>query len=72
MTAAVAGSETYSQLKTTSSAVKGLPSCHVTPRLSRHTTQVPSLARPPLSTLGTSAARAGTMLPSGSKPASGS
>src|SRR5881396_1729922 len=66
--AAVSGSATYSQLKTTSSAVKGLPSCQVTPFLSRHLTQVRSLARPPFWTVGTSAARMGTTLPSGSKP----
>ncbi len=59
VTAAVAGSATYSQLKTTSSAVNGLPSCQVTPRLSRHVTQVRSLARVPLPALGISAARIG-------------
>ena len=66
VTAAVAGSATNSQLKTTSSAVNGRPSCQATPRLRRQITQVPSFARPPLSTLGTSAARIGTMVPSGS------
>src|SRR2546426_1804282 len=40
----VAGSITYCQLKTTSSAVNGLPSCQVTPRLSRHVTDRPSRA----------------------------
>ena len=44
MTAAVAGSAAYSQLKTTSSAVNGLPSCQCTFFLRFHTTQVPSLA----------------------------
>ena len=68
----VAGSAAYSQLKTTSSALKGLPSCHLTPFLRRHTTEVPSRATPPFSTLGSSAARIGTTPPSGSKPASGS
>ena len=70
--AEVAGSAAYSQLKTTSSALKGLPSCQVTPFLRRHTTEVPSRATPPFSTLGSSAARIGTTPPSGSKPASGS
>ena len=41
--AAVAGSAAYSQLKTTSSAVKGLPSCHATFFLSRQVTERPSL-----------------------------
>ena len=66
VTAAVAGSETYSHVKTTSSAVKGLPSCQTTFFFSRQITHVPSLARPPLATDGTSAARAGVRLPSGS------
>ena len=72
VTAAVAGSETYSQLKTTSSAVKGLPSCQSTLRRRRQMTQVESLASVPPSTLGTSAARTGARLPSGSYAASGS
>src|SRR5947207_4025012 len=61
---AVAGSAAYSQLKTTSSAVNGLPSCHVTLRLRRHVTLVPSFDTPPFCRLGTSRASAGTMLPS--------
>ena len=68
----VAGSAAYSQLKTTSSAVKGLPSCQTTPFLRFQITHVPSRATPPLSILGTCAASTGTTLPSGSKPASGS
>ena len=72
LVAAVAGSAEYCQLKTTSSALKGLPSCQVTPFLRFQITQVPSFARPPLSTLGMSAARIGTRFPSASKLASGS
>ena len=70
--AAVAGSAAYSQLKTQSSAVNGLPSCHFTPCLSFQVTDVPSLARPPFSMVGISAASTGTRLPSASQPASGS
>src|SRR5262249_35180120 len=57
VSAAVAGSATYSQVNTTSSAVNGLPSCQVTPRLRRHVTHVRSRARVPAGMLGTSAAR---------------
>ena len=49
MTAAVAGSAAYSQLKTTSSAVNGLPSCQLTPCFSFQVTDMPSAARPPFS-----------------------
>src|SRR5262245_30984918 len=56
----------------TSSAVKGLPSCHTTSFLSLHVTDLPSCASPPLSRLGISAARIGTKLASGSNAASGS
>src|SRR5439155_15583416 len=66
LTAAVAGSVTYSQLKTTSSAVKGLPSCQTTFFLSRQVTDIPSFATCPFCWLGTSAASIGTMFPSGS------
>src|SRR6058998_1346342 len=66
LTAAVAGSITYSQLKTTSSAVKGLPSCQTTFFLSRQVTDIPSFATCPFCWLGTSAASIGTMFPSGS------
>src|SRR2546428_2821789 len=72
VTAAVAGSITYSQLKTTSSAVKGLPSCHTTFFLSRHVTDRPSLATRPFWRLGASAARTGRMLPSGAYDPGGS
>ncbi len=47
---AVAGSATYSQVKTQSSAVNGLPSCQVTPFFSFHVTDLPSLATPPFCT----------------------
>ena len=69
---AVAGSITYCQLKTMSSAVNGLPSCHVTPRLRRHVTERPSRASRPLATVGMSSASTGTRLPSPSYEASGS
>ena len=70
--AAVAGSMTYSQLKMTSSAVNGLPSCQTTFFLSRQVTDVPSFATWPFWRLGTSAASIGTRLPSGSYDPSGS
>ena len=70
--AAVAMSAAYCQVKITSSAVKGRPSCQETPGLSRQMTHVPSRARPPLSRVGTSRARTGTTLPSVSMSASGS
>jgi hypothetical protein len=70
--AAVAGLRANSQLKTTSSAVNGLPSCHVTSRLSFHTTVLPSAATPPLARVGISAASTGTIFPSASKTTSGS
>src|SRR5882672_9402788 len=47
VTAAVPVSMTYSQLKTTSSAVKGLPSCHATFFFRRQVTDRPSFATPP-------------------------
>ena len=68
----MAGSVAYSQLKTTSSAVKGFPSCHWTFFFSFHVTDVPSLEMPPFATVGISAARFGVRLPSGSNDASGS
>ena len=40
----MAGSEAYSQLNTQSSAVNGLPSCHLTPFFSFQVTDLPSLA----------------------------
>ena len=46
VTAAVAGSLANSQLNTTSSAVKGFPSCHLTPGLSFHVTDLPSGDKP--------------------------
>jgi hypothetical protein len=44
--AAVAGSEAYSQLNTTSSALKGWPSCHCTPVFSLQVTDMPSGSDP--------------------------
>ena len=70
--AAVAGFLAYSQLKTTSSAVNGLPSCQVTPCFSFQVTDLPSAARVPSSRPGMEAASTGLRLPSGSQPASGS
>jgi hypothetical protein len=70
--AVVVGSAAYSQVKITSSAVNGRPSCHSTPGLSRQMTHVPSRAMPPLSALGTSAASTGTIVPSAAMSASGS
>ena len=70
--AAVAGSEAYCQLNSTSSAVNGWPSCHFTPCLSFQVTDLPSLARPLFSRSGISAARTGSRYPSGSQLASGS
>ena len=72
VTHADAGSDAYCQLKTTSSAVNGLPSCHCTPRLSFQVTDLPSAASPPFSRLGISAASTGKRSPSGSQRASGS
>ena len=60
--AAVAGSAAYCQLKTQSSAVNGLPSCQFTPCFSFQVTDMPSVARPPFSRLGISAARSGTQI----------
>ena len=72
VTAPVAESAAYSQVKTASAALKGLPSCQTTPFFRRQVTAVPSRARPPLSRLGISAARIGMSSPSGLKPAKGS
>ena len=69
---AVAGSAAYSQLKTTSSAVKGLPSCQSTPGLSFQVTERLSRDTPPFWRLGISRARMGTRAPSGPNDASGS
>jgi hypothetical protein len=71
-TDAVAGSAANSHVKTQSSAVNGLPSCHVTPFFSFHVTERPSRATPPFCGVGISAARTGARLPSGSHDASGS
>ena len=71
-TARVAGSAAYSQVKTTSSAVNGLPSCQCTPFFSLTVTERPSRATMPFCTVGTSAASTGTKLPSGSNDTSGS
>src|SRR5215467_12600098 len=72
VTAAVAGSITYSHVNTTSSAEKGWPSCQATFFLSFHVTDMPSFATCPFWRLGASAASTGTTLPSGSNEASGS
>ena len=72
MTAAVAGSREYCQVKTTSSAVKGWPSCHLTPFFSFQVTDLPSAASVPSSRPGIDSARIGRRLPSASQPASGS
>src|SRR5512137_776026 len=72
VTAAVAGSFAYSQVNTQSSAVKGCPSCQVTPFFSFQVTDLPSADSPPFSRVGISAARIGTRLPSASQTASGS
>src|SRR3712207_7957150 len=53
--------------KTTSSALKGWPSCHFTPRLSFQVTERPSSEMPPFSTEGISAARKGRSVPSRSE-----
>ena len=71
-TVEAAGSEAYSQLKMTSSAVNGWPSCQVTPRFSFQTTLRPSAESPPFSRLGISAARTGCSSPSASHSARGS
>ena len=72
VTVAVAGSRAYSQLNTTSSAVNGLPSCHLTPGFSFQVTDMPSAERPPFCSEGISAASTSFMLPSASQQASGS
>src|SRR5258708_30477760 len=69
---AVAGFLAYSQVKTTSSAVKGWPSCQVTPFFSFQVTDLPSAASVPSSRPGIVSARTGRRLPSPSQPASGS
>ncbi len=69
---AVSGLEAYSTLKTTSSAVKGLPSWKFTFFLSFQVTARPSFATPPFSREGIWAARIGTRLPFASQAASGS
>ena len=72
MTAAVAGFSAYSQVKTQSSAVNGLPSCQVTPFFSFQVTDLPSAARVPSSRPGIDSASTGRRLPLASQPASGS
>ena len=70
--AVVAGSAAYSHVKITSAAVNGCPSCHTTSRLRRQMVESPSRATAPFSTLGTSCASTGTIVPSASKEISGS
>ncbi len=55
----------------TSSAVKGAPSCHLTPSRSLIVQVRPSAETPPFSTVGTSFASCGMKLPLGSTPQSG-
>src|SRR5207245_11717071 len=64
--AAVAESAAYSQLKTTSSAVNGLPSCHVAFFRCRQVTVRASLAMSAFCELGRWVAIVGTWLGSGS------
>ena len=66
------GSMANCQLKTTSSAVKGAPSCQVTFFLSRHSTQRPSFAMPPFLSVGNSSASTGAKVPSPCGAARGS
>src|SRR5215470_12311323 len=54
---AVFSSAQYCQVKTTSSAVKSLPSDHLTPFFSFQVVVVPSFATSPLSIVGISSAR---------------
>src|SRR3989454_6926667 len=70
--AALAGSAANSHVKTTSSAVRGFPSCHWTPFLSLQVTDRPSGETVRLLRLGVSPASAGARVPSGAKPARGS
>src|SRR5450755_4346593 len=70
--AAVLGSATYCQVKTTSSAVNGVPSDHLMPGLSFHVMLFWSAEIPPLATVGISDASSGTGTPSGPSAASGS
>ena len=71
-TAAVAGSLAYSQLNTRSSAVRGLPSCHLTPGLSFQVTDLASAASPPFWIDGNLGGENRLELPSASQLASGS
>ena len=61
------GSTSRARLYFTSSAVKGVPSCHFTSERSFTRQCSPSADTPPFSTVGISAARSGTKLPSGSE-----
>ncbi len=70
--AAVSLSVTYRWVKTTSRAVKGWPSLHLTPCFSFQVTLLRSRASPPFCSEGISAARKGTSFSSGPKAASGS
>ena len=72
VTAAVAGSRAYSQLNTTSSAVNGLPSCHLTPGFSFQVTDMPSAASPPFSQRGNLGGENRLQVAVGSQQASGS
>src|SRR5262249_29708767 len=69
---AVFSSAQYCQVKTTSSAVKSLPSDHLIPFFSFHVTLLRSLATPPLSAVGISSARNDTSCPFSFQRPSGS
>ena len=56
----------YVAENTTSAAVNGVPSDHVTPCLSVQVMDLRSAATPPFSTVGMAAASAGTMAPESS------
>ena len=62
----------YCQVNTTSSAVSGVPSDHVTPSLSVQVIEVRSSEMPPFSTVGISSTSQGTISPVSSKCTSGS
>ena len=68
----VSPSTQYRQVNTTSSAVKSLPSDHLSPSFNFHVIDIRSSAKPPFSCVGISAASADTRLPSGSYLAKGS
>src|SRR5438046_484633 len=70
--AAVSFVVTYFHVKTTSSAVKALPSDHLIPGASFQVTLVPSAEKPPLALVGISETKLATGLPSPPIEAKGS